>query len=201
VGNLGAFVVYQGGHYVSRADVDKQMLLLGSLALWIVLSAAVHIYLAKTGRATVPIIAGLMAAALGVAGIVQLVLSLRTPDSITVGDTYYVVSRSYFVTNTAISYLVVAGVALVTWKLARGWVKLLLAPSFWVYHIGTGTVILSNLLLRLYAPRRYADYAEAMYLPSMMSSQGAQLIFFGLVVMVVLAVVAIVQSISRRQST
>ena len=177
------------------------MLLASSLILWIALPAAVHLALVRVGRPAIPSIAGLMAAALGAAGTVQLTWLETMPASRQYHDTYYVVSQGYFLLNMAIFYLVVAGFALLIWKLARGWIKRLLSPAFWVYHIGVAAVVMPTLLLWFYVPRRYVDYPDTIYWFGLISGLGAQLSLLGMAVLLSLAAIALAQRIWQGRTT
>jgi heme/copper-type cytochrome/quinol oxidase subunit 1 len=177
------------------------VVLIAALALWIALSVAAHRALTKAGRATVPIMAGVMALGLAVTGLIRLAQSQRVPDTNGYADTYYVVSQGHFLLNCAIFYLVAAGFVLLIRGMARGWIKRLHVPAFWVYHLGTAAVVLPTLLARFYIPKRYVDSPGALSWLGLMSGLGAQVSVLGLIALLALAVIALSQRVVKGRTT
>lgn len=172
-----------------------------ALTLWVALSGAAHVYLRKTGRAAVPIMAGLTAAGLAGAGLVQLVTPPPSPETSHYTDTYYVVAKGHFLINMAISYLIVAALALVIWKLARGWPRHLLSPAFWLFHLGSGAVILPMFTARFQVLQNTANDPDAFRWLHMAATQGAQFSLFGAIGLLTLAVVALGQWAIKARAT
>lgn len=170
------------------------MLLAFALILWVVLSAAVHVYLRQNDHAPVPIMAGLLAAGFGLAGLFQLQLPPQVSQAGgTYHDTYFTHSVGFYLLNLAITYLFASGVALLVSRLARGLASQMMAPAFWLLHIGSGAVVLPTVFARYQTPTVYADYPDAFQRLNLSSSAGGFLCFLGLAAMVILIVIVLGQ--------
>jgi hypothetical protein len=168
------------------------MVIVISLTLLVAVTGAVHRALLKAGKAAVPIMAGIMALLLGIAGFVRLALSLHFSGS----SSYWIVSRGFFLGNFATFYVVAAVLALLTWKLANDWIRRLLAPAFWSFHLGAGAAVLLTLLWD--QSQQYVDFPDAIYWQSMMWKYAIHLNLLGLFSLFILAIVALGQSAYRR---
>lgn len=103
------------------------------------------------------------------------------------------VSLGYFLLNTANFYLVAAVFALLIWKLANDWIRRLLAPAFWAFHLGAGAAVL--LMLLWDQSQRYVDFPDAIYWQNMMWKYAIHLNLLGLLCLFVLAIIALGQSV------
>lgn len=171
------------------------MILVAALALCIVLSVAAHRALTKAGRAPVPIMAGVLAVGLAITGLILLAQSQRIPDTGSYTDTYYVVSQGYFLMNCAIFYLVAAGFALAIWHMGRGWVRHMLVPAFWAYHLGIAAVVLPTLLAQFYIPERYYVTYDNFHWLVQMTDLGGQVSALGMAALLALALIALGQRV------
>ena len=172
------------------------MLLAISLALWVALSAALHGYLVKTGRSAIPVMANVIAGGLvSVAGIGQLAQMWRAPQISVLHDTYYVVSQGAYALNISVYYLIAAGLALAVIRLGRGWPQRLMAPAFWVCHLGMAAAVLPVLLLQFDVPERYGDATESFRWIDLVSRQGALFSLLGMACLMILASIALGQRV------
>ena len=153
-----------------------------------------HFWLRRSGKEPAPIMAGLMALGLAIAGLSQLPLAQYVSKTATsYQDTYYIVSRGYFLLNIAAFYLVAAALALLIFRVGRGWPKRILTPMFWLCHLGFGAMIVARHVAMFSVPKRYVDYPEAFYWVSWFDIIGVQISQLGAVGLLVLALVALCQ--------
>lgn len=177
------------------------MLLASSLIVWIALTAALHAYLTSTKRPAEPIVAGLLAAGLGISGGFQIGQWHDSPSSEVFHDTYYIIPNGTYLLQIAFSYLSAALIALMVRKLARGWAQTLLPFAFWTFHLGAGAVVLTEMLVGFEVPKRYVDYPDAFYWFQLTSNFGALLGFLGMASLLTLTGIALLQAALKRRAS
>ncbi len=115
-------------------------------------------------------------------------------------DTYYVLSHGYYLQWLSLSYLVVVPLTALIARLAQRLTLRLMAPGFWMHHLGYTAFVLQPLIATAYMPRRYVDYPVWFAWANRINFTGAMLSYVGLAILTFLTLTALLQTFLWRKT-